>query len=102
MSDLEPEALFLSASPFSACENEPPFTLSDPYVIGSSISGTILGKLVGFSAQDHVPLVVFPQQAGGRAVAARSTCSLHGVHVGREVVLTFENNDSSRPIVIGC
>jgi len=42
---------------------------------------------------------------GGRpgtiAVRARSVVDLHGAHIGRQVVLMFENADPARPIVIG-
>jgi hypothetical protein len=48
------------------------------------------------------PLVVFPGQPGTAAVIARTTIDLHGIHVGRDVVLMFQDGDFRKPIVLGC
>jgi hypothetical protein len=60
------------------------------------------GVLVGIKDDGRTPLVVFPGQRGSAAVSARTTLDLHGSHVGREVVLMFEDGDRSRPIIMGC
>jgi len=44
-------------------------------------------------------------QAGAQSCAsvrARATLDLHGAHVGRSVVLMFEDGDPQRPIIMGC
>jgi hypothetical protein len=66
-----------------------------------SITGVRIGTLVGISGDDLTPLVVFSGQQGSAAVAARATVDLHGNHVGREVVIMFEDGDPQLPILIG-
>src|ERR1700679_34198 len=66
------------------------------------ISGVRLGVLVAIKDDGRTPLVVFLGQRGSAAVAARTTMDMHGVHIGREVVLMFEDGDPGQPIVIGC
>jgi hypothetical protein len=50
----------------------------------------------------RTPLVMFPGQPGGAAVRARAVLDLHGEHIGRDVVLMFEDGEPGRPIVLGC
>lgn len=64
--------------------------------------GVIVGTLVGFADNGATPLVAYPGQPGVAALPARSTVDLHGAHVGRDAVLTFEAGDPLRPIVVGC
>ena len=66
-----------------------------------TITGVIVGELVALSDDARTPLVLFPGQPGTAAVAAQSVVDLHGAHLGRRVVLTFEDGDRSRPIVLG-
>jgi hypothetical protein len=66
------------------------------------ITGIRVGTLVGLHTDGRTPLVVFPGQHGSAAVIARTTIDLHGSHVGRDVVLMFEDGDSGKPIVLGC
>jgi hypothetical protein len=61
-----------------------------------------IGTLVGMKDEGRTPLVVFRGQPGSAAIAARSTLDLHGIHVGRSVVLMFEDGDPLRPIILGC
>lgn len=63
------------------------------------INGVVIGTLIGFANDSQTPLVVFPQS--GAAVAAGSIIDLHGRHVGRQVVLQFENGDAACPIIMG-
>lgn len=65
------------------------------------IAGAVVGTLVGFGEDAATPFVTFAQQPGTAALPARSTVDLHGVHVGRDVVIIFENADPRRPIVVG-
>jgi len=67
-----------------------------------AIIGVRVGVLLGITDDGRTPLVVFPGQPGSAAVAARATIDLHGDHIGREVVLMFEDGDPGQPIVMGC
>jgi len=62
--------------------------------------GVTIGMLIGF--KDAQPLVIYSGQPSTAAIEARATLDLHGAHIGREVVLVFENADPVRPIVLGC
>jgi hypothetical protein len=66
------------------------------------IAGVRIGVVVAVLDDGHTPLVVFPGQRGTAAVRARTTIDIHGSHIGREVVLMFENGDAQRPLVLGC
>ena len=66
------------------------------------IDGVLVGRLVAFANDGTVPLVVFEGQQGASAVMARATIDLHGSHIGRDVVLIFENGDPCHPVIIGC
>jgi hypothetical protein len=63
--------------------------------------GVVVGRLVAIADAGRTPLVVHPALAGASAVSARSAVDLHGTHVGRGVVLAFEEGDVLRPIVLG-
>lgn len=67
-----------------------------------TIAGVRVGTLVGMTDEGRTPLVMYPGQPGSAALPARATLDLHGVHIGREVVLMFEEGDARRPIVLGC
>lgn len=66
------------------------------------LPGAVFGVLIGFRDEGRVPLVVFPGQCGRVAVEARTAHDVHGEHIGRQVVLLFENADPRRPIIVGC
>lgn len=63
--------------------------------------GIVVGELVALSDDGRVPLVVYPGQAGTAAIAARSIVDVHSAHVGKQVVLVFEEADPAKPIVMG-
>jgi len=75
---------------------------SDSVRAESSIAGVRVGTLVGMTAEGRMPLVIFPGQRGSAAVGSRAVLDLHGDHIGRDVVLMFEDGDPGRPIVLGC
>src|SRR4051812_16700106 len=64
-------------------------------------NGVVTATLIGFADENRSPLVVYPEQHGTAAIAARTTIDLFGSHIGSQVVLMFENGDRGRPIVIG-
>ncbi|HEV7443306.1 MAG TPA: DUF6484 domain-containing protein [Steroidobacteraceae bacterium] len=66
-----------------------------------AMTGSVVGTLIGFRDDGRVPLVLFPGQPGSAALAAATTIDVHGVHIGRQVVLVFEGADPRRPIIVG-
>jgi len=66
------------------------------------IDGALIGRLVAFKNDGTVPLVTYEGQPASAALPARATLDLHGAHIGRDVVLMFEEGDPHRPIVLGC
>jgi Domain of unknown function (DUF6484) len=66
------------------------------------IDGVRIGRLVAFKDDGTVPLVTYDGQPSSAALPARATLDLHGSHIGRDVVLMFEDADPYRPLVLGC
>lgn len=64
------------------------------------IGNTLTGLLRGFDGTG-TPLVEFQGNPGGNAVAACSTVHLKPAHIGSEVVLSFDDGNPLRPIVLG-
>ncbi|MFM9971956.1 MAG: DUF6484 domain-containing protein [Burkholderiales bacterium] len=64
-------------------------------------AGVIVGELIAIANEGRTPMVLYVGQPGTAAVAARTTIDLHGPHIGRKVVLTFEGGDAAKPIVMG-
>src|SRR5712692_1991473 len=58
------------------------------------------GMLVGFN-EHGAPLVDFPANPAAKPIPAISTVVLRYEFGGREAVLTFEDGDPARPILIG-
>jgi hypothetical protein len=61
--------------------------------------GVVVGTLIGFDGA-RTPLVVHKARPHA-AVAAATVVDLHGAHIGRRVVLQFEEGNPDRPIVMG-
>jgi hypothetical protein len=79
--------------------------LNGPIVVRtprSRIDGALVGRLVAFKDDGTVPLITYEGQPSSAALPARATLDLQGSHIGREVVLMFEDGDPRRPIVMGC
>lgn len=66
-----------------------------------SFGGVVVGELIAIVDEGSTPLVVFPGQQQSAAVRARAVLDLHGTHIGKPVVLVFEDGDPARPIVLG-
>jgi len=66
------------------------------------IAGVKIGRIVAIADDGATPLVTYPDQPTSTPVRARATLDLHAPHIGRSVVLMFEDGDPLRPIVIGC
>lgn len=66
-----------------------------------SYAGVEIGELVGMADNGRIPMVMFRGQPSTSAVPARTTVDLHGAHIGREVVLMFEEADPEKPIIMG-
>ena len=66
-----------------------------------SLSGVVLGELIAVTGDGLKPMVAYPGQKGSAAVVARTIVDLHSDHVGRHVVLMFEDEDLAKPIVLG-
>jgi hypothetical protein len=77
------------------------FTLLAKAVITPATAAAVTGELVALAGEGRSPLVTYPGQPGGSAVAAGSVVDLHGAHVGQSVVLLFDGGDPHKPIVIG-
>lgn len=71
------------------------------YQSPASPGGIVIGELIALKGDGRTPLVRYPRQPGTAALAARSVVDLYGAHIGRQVVLMFEEGNSARPIVIG-
>jgi hypothetical protein len=65
------------------------------------VAGALMGTLVGFKDEGCTPLVMFVGQPGAAAVSSASIVDIHGIHIGRQVVLLFEHGDPRRPIIVG-
>lgn len=65
------------------------------------LPSVVIGELIAITDDGCTPLVLFPGQTGNAALRARSVIDLHGAHIGQSVVLSFEQGDAARPIVMG-
>jgi len=79
-----------------------PVETAQPSATRARIDGVRVGRIVALTDNGATPLVVYPGHHGLPALPARATLDLHGPHIGRDVVLMFEDGDPYRPIVVGC
>lgn len=79
--------------------------LDDDAVIRASAAlvaaGVAVGELVALDAAHACALVALAGASPGRALRARSVVDLQPCHIGRELLLAFENADPGRPVVLG-
>jgi Domain of unknown function (DUF6484) len=76
-------------------------TVKDRQVAPDRLQGVVTGTLIGFKDEGQTPLVLFPGHTGPVAVSAATVVDLYGTHIGRQVVLMFENADPRRPVIMG-
>lgn len=60
----------------------------------------VVARFEGFDLLDH-PLVGNVAECPGERLVARSTVALRRAHVGRPVVLLFENGEPRLPLIVG-
>jgi Domain of unknown function (DUF6484) len=72
-----------------------------PTPFRAGCTGVIVGVLMGFN-ELFVPLVDFSENKEKHAVEARTTTALSFTQIGSEVILTFEQCDLTKPIILGC
>jgi hypothetical protein len=60
----------------------------------------VVGELVALRDR-HVPVVLYTGTAGPVAATAQTVLDLYGLHIGRRVVLMFEDRELTKPIVMG-
>ena len=95
------------ASPLSPLLQGPARTGADAAAAPSTgelsapVHGVMLGELLALADEGRTPLVRYPGQPGQKALIARTTVDLHGLHIGQPVVLMFEQGDPARPLVMG-
>lgn len=68
--------------------------------VAAAYATNAIGDLVAIR-DDGTPLVLVERHADSRALPARSIIDIHSGHVGRQVVLFFEDGDPSKPVVLG-
>lgn len=64
------------------------------------LPSVLVGRIVAIR-EDKGPLVDFPGNVSGELVPARSLVAVAESEIGRDVALTFEDGDPSRPIIAG-
>jgi hypothetical protein len=67
----------------------------------ASLPSAVVGELIAIAEHGQTPLILYDGQPGSAALPARSVVDLHAQHIGKSVVLCFENGDPARPIVMG-
>ena len=67
---------------------------------GLRLPSVIVGRVAAITGSQG-PLIDFPGNTSGELVRARSLVPITNADAGREVALTFEDADPSRPIIVG-
>jgi Domain of unknown function (DUF6484) len=67
----------------------------------AAINAATVGHLLAIKDDGMTALVNHPNHFESSALCARTIVELRATHVGRPVLLVFENADPSRPIIVG-
>src|SRR5688572_23056881 len=67
--------------------------------VAQRTNGVAIGVLIGFIDDGRTPLVTY--QGVAAALRAAAILDLQGAHIGKKVVLQFENADPGRPVIMG-
>jgi hypothetical protein len=73
----------------------------EPFEAAVLAPGVRVSRLVALGDDAHTAFVHDPSDPNAAVLRARSVVDLHGAHIGRSVVLLFEQGDPARPIVMG-
>jgi uncharacterized protein (DUF2345 family) len=74
-------------------------TLTDS--LSRNMPSVVLGELLAINPNAESPYLVQAAQLGDEAIFARSMIDLFALHIGKKVVLNFENGDPRLPIIMG-
>ena len=67
--------------------------------LGTKVEGVVVGRISRLYDSGRIRVLVPGDTGKGRP--ARSLVALKPLHVGREVVLAFEDGDPAKPIILG-
>jgi Domain of unknown function (DUF6484) len=63
--------------------------------------GVVLGELLAINSNAESTYLIQAAQLGDNAFFARSMIDLFAIHIGKKVVINFENGDPRFPIIMG-
>jgi hypothetical protein len=79
-----------------------PLLRARPAVLAQqALPEVVIGELIAITDAGCTPLILYAGQPGSAALRARTVLDLHGAHIGKSIVLSFENGDATKPIVMG-
>lgn len=65
------------------------------------LPSVVVGELIALIDNGLTPLIRYDKQPTEAALPARSMIDLHGRHIGRSLVLSFEDGNPELPVVMG-
>lgn len=98
---IDGELMLADAEPGQPDALEPLLRARPAVLTQNPLPEIVIGELIAITDDGCTPLIIYPGQPGSAALRARSVLDLHGAHIGKSVVLSFENGDAAKPIVMG-
>ena len=95
----ETQLTLVSASDVTETEQHPKKSQSEGLPATIQLPTVIIGRLANL--ENGLPSVDHPQNATGTAQPARAGIALSAEHIGREIILAFENGDLEKPVILG-